>query len=458
MPGRETGNRIRDLLARWGLGGTFAHGVHPPESKDLTSHIPIRRLPFPEEVVLPLRQHAGKPARPLVRRGDRVERGDAVAEADGFVSSPIHASAAGTVADVDFWPHPDGSWARAVRIRVDEYSTQLPRPRLVPRWETLDRKGLVEAVRRAGVVGLGGAAFPAHVKLSPPPEFPVDTVLVNGAECEPYLTTDHRTMVEFPERVHLGLRIMMRALDVDRGVIGVELNKPDAIAALERTRPSDLDISVVGLEVKYPQGAEKMLIRSVLGREVPGGKLPMHVGALVQNVSSVATMAEVFETGLPLVERIVTVTGPGVRRPANLIVPVGTKLRNVLEHCGGLTDDAREIVFGGPMMGSSVSHLDAPLLKGTTGVVVLTEAQVRLPESHPCIRCGRCLDACPLFLNPQRLAALARAGRYEEMEEHHLADCMLCGCCAYVCPSNIPLAQLFRLSKDAVRRRKTMAA
>jgi Na+-translocating ferredoxin:NAD+ oxidoreductase subunit C len=450
---------IQALLERWGLtGGGFAHGVHPPERKELTAHLPIRRFPFPEEVVLPLRQHAGKPARAIVRRGDRVERGDVVAEADGYVSSYIHASAAGTVADVDFWPHPNGSWERAVRIRVDESSIQIPRPRLVPRWETLDRKGLVEAIRRAGVVGLGGAAFPAHVKLSPPAEFPIDTVLVNGAECEPYLTADHRTMVEYPERVHLGLRIMMRALDVHRGVIGVELNKPDAIEALRRTIPTDLDVSVMGLEVKYPQGAEKMLIRSILGREVPSGKLPMHVGALVQNASSVATIAEVFETGLPLVERIVTVTGPGVHRPANLIVPVGTLLRDLLDHCGGLTDDAREIIFGGPMMGSPVSHLDAPLLKGTTGVVVLTRNEVRAPEVHPCIRCGRCLDACPLFLNPQLLGSLARSGRYEEMEEHHLADCMLCGCCAYICPSNIPLAQLFRLSKDAVRRRKTLAA
>lgn len=450
---------IRDLLERWGLtGGSFAHGVHPPELKDLTRELPTRRLPFPTEVVLPLSQHAGKPARVIVSRGVRVERGDVVAEADGFVSSPIHASAAGTVAGVEFWPHPDGTWKQAVRIQVDEFSTQMARPRLVPRWETLSPEELVDAVRRAGVVGLGGAAFPTHVKLSPPAEHPVDTVLVNGAECEPYLTTDHRTMVEFPERVHLGLRIMMRALGVERGIIGVELNKPDAIEALQRTVPDDLDVSVAGLEVKYPQGAEKMLIRSVLGRQVPGGKLPMHVGALVQNVSSVATMAEVFETGLPLVERIVTVTGPGVRRPANLIVPVGTKLRDLLAHCGGLTDDAREIIFGGPMMGSPVAHLDAPLLKGTTGVVVLTEHQVRAPASYPCIRCGRCLDACPLFLNPQLLSSLARAGRYEEMEEHHLADCMLCGCCAYVCPSNIPLTQLFRLSKDACRRRKTLAA
>jgi len=450
---------IRNLLERWGLaGGGFAHGVHPPERKDLTSRVPIRRFPFPDEVVLPVRQHAGQPARPIVSRGDRVERGDTVAEAQGFVSSPVHASAAGTVVDVDFWPHPDGSWEKAVRIRVDPGSTQIPRPRLVPRWENLSPTELVEAIRRAGVVGLGGAAFPAHVKLSPPPEHPIDTVLVNGAECEPYLTGDHRTMVEYPERVHLGLRLMMRALGVDRGVIGVELNKPDAIEALRRTRPEDLNVEVMGLEVKYPQGAEKMLIRAILGREVPGGKLPMHVGTLVQNVSSVATIAEVFDTGLPLVERIVTVTGPGVRRPANLIVPVGTKIRDLLEHCGGITDDAREVIFGGPMMGSPVSNLDAPVLKGTTGIVVLTAAEVRDPASHPCIRCGRCLDACPLFLNPQILGALARAGRYDEMEEHHLADCMLCGCCAYICPSNIPLAQLFRLSKDAVRRSRTQAA
>ncbi len=439
------------------FGGTFRHGVHPPDSKRLTEHLPVRRMPFPARVALPLRQHTGKPARCLVRKGDRVERGDKIAEADGYVSVPVHASAAGTVADIDWWPHPDGSMAETIIIDVAPHSPQVPRPRLVPDWHGLSPDQVRAAVQQAGVVGLGGAAFPTHVKLSPPPELDIEWLLVNGAECEPYLTTDHRTMVEYPERVHFGIRIMMQCLGVKRAVIGVEMNKPDAIAALERTRPDDLDVTVQPLVVKYPQGAEKMLIHVVTGREVPSGKLPMHVGAVVQNVGSIATIAEVFETGLPLIERIVTVTGPGVVKPSNLIVPVGSTLGDVLGFCGGLTDDAAEIVFGGPMMGSSQPDMRTPLIKGTTGVVVLTDKEVKPKTTYPCIKCGHCLEACPVFLNPSRLGLLAQASRYEEMVDVHLNDCMLCGCCSYVCPSNIPLSQMFALAKSALRRKQPAA-
>jgi len=436
----------------------FRHGVHPPELKTLTESVRIRRMPFPEEIVLPLRQHAGAPAKLLVGRGDRVERGDKVAEADGFVSVPIHASAAGVVRDITLWPHPDGSRAESVVIKVDPFSPQIPRPRIVPLWEGLEPRQVVEEVQKAGIVGLGGAAFPTHVKLLPPEDVPVHTLIVNGAECEPYLTTDHRTMVEYAERVQFGIRIMMKALGVEKAVIGVEKNKPDAIERLTETLPDDLDVSVLPLTVKYPQGAEKMLIKAVTGREVPSGKLPMNVGVVVQNVGSIATIAEVFETGYPLIERVVTVTGPGVRRPSNLIVPVGTRLRDVLDFCDGLTDDAAAIVFGGPMMGATQPDLDTPLIKGTTGVVVLTEAETRPKRTYPCIKCGSCLDSCPVFLNPSLLGILAQAGRVEEMEQAHLTDCMLCGSCSYVCPSNIPLSQMFALSKNALRKLKQKSA
>jgi electron transport complex protein RnfC len=447
----------RGAASRAGAFG-FSHGVHPAEHKELTAHLPIRRMPYPDEVVLPLRQHAGKPARLVVAKGQHVERGDLLAAADGWVSSPVHASAAGWVSDIDWWPHPDGSMCMAVRIRVERYSAQVARPRLVPDWHGLSRDEVLRAVQNAGVVGLGGAAFPTHVKLQPPPGTTIDTIVINGAECEPYLTTDHRTMVEYPERVHFGVRIMMHALGVQRAVIGVERNKPDAIEALERTRPTDIDVTVLPLTVKYPQGAEKMLLKAVLDREVPSGKLPATVGAIVQNVASVATLAEVFETGLPLVERIVTVSGPGVARPANLIVPVGTLTRDVLAFCGGVTADAAEVLFGGPMMGTALANLDVPVLKGTTGIVVLTHAEVRDTAQSPCIHCGRCLDACPMFLNPSLLGDLARVGRYDEMAAAHLADCMLCGSCSYVCPSNIPLAQLFSASKAAVRKQTAAKA
>ena len=436
----------------------FAHGVHPPEEKGLTSGLPIRRMPYPAEIVLPLRQHAGKPATLCVKVGDYVERGDPVGLADGYMSVPIHASAAGTVTAIDLWPHPDGSYAQSVHIKVDTYATQAARPRLVPRWEGLTVDQVVKAVQDAGVVGLGGAAFPTHVKLAPPKDYKVHTLIINGAECEPYLTSDHRTMVEFPERVHFGCRVMMHTLGVTKAVIGVEKNKPDAIAALERTKPKDLDITILPLTVKYPQGAEKMLIHAVTGVEVPSGKLPVTVGVVVQNVGSLAAIAEVFDTGLPLIERIVTVTGHGLTRPANLIVPVGTKLKDLLAYCDGVTQDASEVINGGPMMGMAVANLEAPVLKGTTGIVVLTTDEVRADKVYPCIHCGRCLDACPMFLNPSLLGDLARATRYEAMESAHLADCMLCGSCAYVCPSNIPLAQLFQASKVALMRAKAGAA
>lgn len=438
-------------------GSDFRHGVHPPEHKELTEHRPIRRLPYPTEVVIPLRQHAGKPAKLVVREGDRVLRGDVLGEADGFVSAPVHASASGRVVEIGLWPHPDGSMDTAVRIEVDRFSPQVPRPRIVPRWEGLSPAQIIAAVQQGGVVGLGGAAFPTHVKLAPPRDVKVDTIILNGAECEPYLTTDHRIMVEYPERVHLGARIMLRTLGAQRVVIGVERNKPDAIAALGRTRPTDIDVSILPLTVKYPQGAEKMLIKSVTGREVPSGKLPVSLGVVVQNVGSAASIAEIFDTGLPLLERIVTVSGPGVREPANLIVPVGTKLRDLLAGCGGMTDDAEEIIFGGPMMGVAQNSLDVPIVKGTTGVIVLTVGEVNPVNSFPCIRCGRCLDACPVFLNPSALADYARKARYEEMEALHLMDCMLCGSCSYVCPSKIPLAQLFQASKVALKKRKQAA-
>jgi electron transport complex protein RnfC len=436
---------------------TFRHGVHPPELKERTERMSIRRLPFPEVVVLPLQQHTGKPAKPIVEVGNHVERGDLIAESDGWVSSPVHASASGTVADICLWPHPDGSYKQAIRIAVEAYSAQIPRPRLVPDWRGLSPKELVEAIRHAGVVGLGGAAFPTHVKLAPPPDKQIDLLIVNGCECEPYLTTDHRSMAEFPERVHLGIRIMLRCLGVDRVVIGVERNKPDAIEALQRTKPDDLAVTILPLTVKYPQGAEKMLIKAVTGREVPSGQLPLDVGVVVQNAASVATIAEVFETGLPLVERIVTVTGLGIHNPGNLIAPVGTVLRDLLDACGGMTDDAREIVFGGPMMGASQANLHTPLTKGTTGVVVLAERECKTETQYPCIRCGHCLDACPVFLNPQQLGALSAVNRYDDMVALHLSDCMLCGCCSYVCPSNIPLSQQFAAARVALRQRKTAA-
>jgi len=433
----------------------FRHGVHPPEKKQQTADLSIRRLPYPDELVVLLRQHIGKPARSIVRVGDRVERGDRIAEPDGFVSVPHHAPASGKVVEIGRFPHPDGSHSEGIRIAVDAYSAQQPRPRPLPDWRTLSVDEIIGVVQAAGVVGLGGAAFPTHVKLKPPEGESVDLLLINGCECEPYLTTDHRVMVEYPDRVHLGLRIMQHCLGARRVLIGIEKNKPDAIRILRDTAPDDLELEIVPLRVRYPQGAEKMLIKALLDREVPTGKLPVHVGAVVQNVGSVASIAEAFLTGLPLLERIVTVTGQGVRKPANLLVPIGTRLEVLIEACGGLTDDASEVILGGPMMGTAVGNLQAPVLKGTTGVVVLSRKEARKQRTYPCIRCGHCLDACPVFLNPQLLGTLAKAQRYEQMEQElNLNTCMLCGCCSYVCPSNIPLSQMFQISKTALVKLK----
>jgi len=436
----------------------FLGGVHPPESKDRTSARLIERMPFPDEVVIPLVQHIGAPAKALVGPGDRVERGDTIAEASGFVSVPQHASVTGTVKEVTRWPHPTGQLLPAVRIETDPYSAQNQRSRVIPDWRGLDHDELVRAVQQGGVVGLGGAAFPTHVKLSPPEGSKVEYLLLNGCECEPYLTTDHRIMVEHPRRVLLGLRIMMHALGVKKAMIGVENNKPDAIETLRKVLPEfqqeGSHIDVVGLTVCYPQGAEKMLIQALVEREVPSGKLPIEAGVLVQNVGSVASIAEIFETGLPLVERVVTVTGGGIVEPKNLLVPIGTKLRDLFAACGGTTFDAKQVVMGGPMMGPSQSNLDTPIVKGVTGVVVLQGSEVKPQESYDCIKCGHCLDACPIFLNPQRLGLLAKNARYDDMQEdYHLNDCMLCGCCSYVCPSNIPLSHLFGASKAALRSR-----
>jgi len=440
----------------------FSGGVHPPESKELTCDKPIRRMPFPEEVVIPLVQHIGGPSVAIVKPGDHVERGDTIAEAAGFVSVPQHASVTGTVKELVRWPHPTGQMLPAIRIVADRYSAQMARPRLIPEWRGLDKKALVAAVQQGGVVGLGGAAFPTHVKLSPPEGKIIEHLILNGCECEPYLTTDHRIMAELPGRVLNGLLIMMRALDVKSALIGVENNKQNALAALrreyERMRPEfaaeGCQVVIQGLTVRYPQGAEKMLIEALVHREVPSGKLPIEAGVLVQNVGSVASIAEIFETGLPLVERVVTVTGHGITNPSNMLVPIGTKLRDLFAACGGTTFDARQVVMGGPMMGPSQANLDTPIVKGVTGVVVLPKGELKPRSEYDCIRCGHCLDACPIYLNPQRLGLLAKNKRYDAMQaDYHLADCMLCGCCSFVCPSNIPLSQLFGASKAALRSR-----
>ncbi len=430
---------------------SFRHGIHPAEHKETTRERPIQRIPFPDEVVLPLSQHTGAPSRAVVARGERVQRGQRIAEAGGYVSVPLHASATGRVKEIARHHHPTGRLDDAIVIEVDHASAQTLYDEHPIDWQSRSPAQLLEVIRDGGFVGLGGAAFPTHVKLALPEGKRARWLMVNGCECEPYLTSDHRIMLEWAEWIFLGARVLTRILGTEKTYIGVETNKWDAIKHLAEHLPDDIDCELVPLQTHYPQGAEKMLISAVLEREVPSGRLPIDVHAVVQNVGTLAGIGELVAYGQPLIERVVTVTGPGVRAPATLLVPVGTRLSDVLAHCGGLTDDAREILYGGPMMGTPQQFLDVPILKGTSGIVCLTEGQLRARREYPCIRCGACLDACPVFLNPSTLGALARAGHYEQMMDYHVMDCMECGSCTYVCPSNIPLVQRFRVAKGLLR-------
>ncbi len=434
---------------------TFRHGVHPPEAKDETKDLPIRQFPFAPLLVVPLSQHAGKPAVPVVREGQEVARGQTIARPDGFVSVAMHAPASGVVRRIALAPAISGRMVPAVYLEPFAGSTQ----------EVADGKPcpvdgatpaeIVTAIQEAGIVGLGGAAFPTHVKLAIPPGKSVDTLILNGAECEPFLTTDHRVMLEQREDIFAGLRYLLKVTGATRAIIGVEENKPDAAAHLRAGAPADPPVEIELLRVKYPQGAEKMLITALLGREVPSGKLPVDVRALVVNVATAAEIGRLLPRGRGIQERVVTVTGPAVRKKGNYRIPIGTPLRFVLETVGVVEEEVNRVFLGGPMMGQAASSLDIPLTKGTSGVVAFTDdaAERTHREVHPCIRCGYCLAACPMFLNPSQLGLLARNGEYERMAaDENLMDCFECGSCSFVCPSHLPLVQQFRVAKSMVRK------
>jgi len=440
---------VKGLVALTG-SATFRHGIHPAERKEQTEGLPIERMPFVDEYVLPLSQHTGAPSRPLVGPGMRVTRGQMIAAADGFISTALHAPVTGTVRAVELRSHPNGQRMPSIVIRTDPYSGQRVNGAPVRSVEELSVQEVARSVQQAGIVGLGGAAFPSHVKLQLPEGKQAKFVILNGCECEPYLTCDHRIMVERPATVLRGLRMIMRQLGAARGYVGVELNKPDAIEALRAHAAQYDEIEIVPLRVKYPQGAEKMLIDAIFHKEVPSGKLPLDLEIVVNNVGTAAAMVDLFEKGQPLIERVVTVTGPGVRRPANLLVPLGTPLGEILDYCGGLDPATRQVIFGGPMMGLAQKRLDVPVIKGVSGVLTLTRP-VRLVEEDPCIRCGRCLDACPMFLNPSRLALLARVEQVDALKDHNIMDCFECASCSFSCPSNIPLVQMIRVGKAMVR-------
>ena len=440
---------------------TFSFGgIHPLEHKELTAGLPIRRLPFAPELAVLLAQHRGAPAVPLVKPGQEVVRGEPIARAAGFVSVPMHAPASGVVRAIDLCPTAEGPKAEAIFIKVYEAATQAVLYDAPVDVEAMTPDEIVLAVQEAGLVGLGGAAFPSHVKMKPPKDKVIETVVVNGCECEPYLTCDHRIMIEKTDQLLRGIRIALKATGAKRAMIGVEDNKLDAVQAIAAKLPPDGNISVHAVETKYPQGAEKMLIDSLLGRQVPSGGLPADIGVAVFNVGTLAQIGELLPRGRGLIERVVTVSGPGVARPGNYLVPVGTPIRFLLEHVGTKAE-ANEVILGGPMMGMSVASVDVPVTKAMSGIVVYEKdhADQKHRFVFPCIKCARCVDACPMHLNPSMLGQLARKREYEAMEQqYNLNDCFECGCCAYVCPSNIPLTQYFRIAKAISREQKIEAA
>ncbi len=436
-------------------GVTFPKGgIHPEEHKEITEHLAIEEMPLPDQVVLPVSMHFGAPAKPVVKKKQEVQEGEVIATVEKALGASIHSSVTGVVKAIEPRPHP--TMVRCDAIVIERDPSAPPRTYETIDWTTLSREQLLARVKDAGIVGLGGAGFPTHVKLSPPPSAKVDTLVLNGAECEPYLTTDHRLMLEYPEKVVEGTKILLKILGIKQAVIGIELNKADAINAMSKPaekakRDSGLDIKVQGMTVKYPQGSEKQLIYSLTNRSVPGGGLPFDVGVIVQNISTTLAVYEACAMNKPLYEKVVTFSGRAVNRPANLKVRVGTSLSDVVAYLGGTTD-LLKIVSGGPMMGFALSTLDAPITKTTSGVLFLNSKETDTGEFGPCIHCGWCMQACPMGLAPKEVGIFVEAGLGHQTEKFGIFECFECGCCAYVCPAKRPLVQFARLAKIQVKK------
>ncbi len=427
---------------------TFKGGVHPAEYKELSENCEFEIMPNPKQVVLPLSQHIGKPSIPLVKKGDDVKAGQIIADADGFISVPIHSSVSGKVKKISTEITPSGFPKDSILIAADESNQIELQPPL--NIETVSSKEIQERVKWAGIVGQGGAAFPTFVKITPQQNQKIDAVILNGCECEPYLTRDFRFMIERTEEVIEGLKLIMKSLGVGKGYIGIEDNKPEAINKLKKAVANYDNIEVEVLETKYPQGAEKMLIKAILDREVPPGKLPLDVGAVIQNIGTALAVYDAVVKGEPQITAALTVSGYGIKEPKNLIVRVGTPIANVIEYCGGITEDASKIVIGGPMMGVAQFDFSAPVTKATSGILVLTKAEENLYEETTCLRCGKCIEVCPLNLIPTKLARFTQLDRLEDAESYNISVCMECGTCTFTCPANIPLVQWIRLGKQRV--------
>lgn len=430
---------------------TFKGGGHIPHFKSFSEGKPIEQLSCPKEVVIPMVQHIGAPCKPIVKVGDQVRVGQEIGESGGFVSAPIHASVAGKVIAIEPRIHGGGKEINSVVIEVDPTAPQFEVPEVRADLSQMSAQEIVVCIRDAGIVGMGGAGFPTHVKLSPPDDKPIDTVILNGAECEPFLTADHRYMLERADDMIIGLRALMKAVSAKQGYIGIEDNKPDAIAKLVELVASMDNVEVVALETKYPQGGEKQLITALTGKEVPSGGLPMDVGVIVQNVGTAVAVAEALQKGLPLIERVVTVTGPNVPKSGNYLIKVGTPLRHVLQACGVDGLDGGKVIMGGPMTGTAQGDLDAVVVKTTSGIVVMPKDMVAPAyKSEHCIRCGKCVEQCPMYLYPNQISIFAEADMVKEMAQWDIVDCIECSLCSYVCPSKRPIVEMIKLAKPKV--------
>ena len=430
---------------------TFPHGIHPPERKELTSEKSLEFFPPPEKVVIPLHQHFGNPAEPLVKKGEEVFLGQKIGEATSLFSASVHASVSGKVLSVDGHNHPLGKPVLSVTLANDGEDRFHPALSGTEDPLSLDPDQIRQKVKEAGIVGLGGAAFPTAVKITPPKDKPIDTVIINGCECEPILTADYRLMMEHPDEILLGAELVRIATGADRILVGIEDNKKEAFGLLQQ-KAASYSAEVLLVKTKYPQGAEKNLIYALLGREVPRGGLPFDVGVVVQNVGTAKAVWDAAKMGKPLYERALTVSGNGIKEPKNLNVRLGTPFQSVIDFCGGLTEDVNMIIMGGPMMGLSQWVLDVPVIKGTSGI--LAWASAKPITEFACIRCGRCVEHCPMGLMPTQLMKYVKYEQLSDAENWGALDCVECGSCQYSCPANIPLVHWIRLGKNQIMSQK----
>ena len=433
---------------------TFHGGIHPGDHKEATNKKEIVNLTPPSELIFPLSQHIGAPAKPCVNIGDNVCMGQKIAEADGFVSANIHSSVSGTVKAIEKRLHPNGLPTMSIVIENDGLDTEAaPIEGYGEDYEKKSPKEIIDIIKEAGIVGMGGATFPTHVKLSVPDEAKIDYVIVNGAECEPYLTSDHRAMLETPNEIIGGLLVLMHIFGLKDGYIGVENNKTDAIAVLEKEASlvKDKNIHIVTLKTKYPQGAEKQLINAVCGRKMAPGTLPWQVGCIVNNIDTCASTYRAVVKGMPLTTRIVTLGGNALKNPMNYKVRIGTPFSYVIEQSGGLSEPAEKVLMGGPMMGLSVPNVDVPVIKGTSGILALPAKEAKLDRESPCIRCAKCVYVCPMSLQPNLLDSAARLHDIDKLKKLNVTDCIECGSCAFVCPSKRRQVQQIKIAKVKLR-------